>query len=272
MGGVELKWISLILLLIAAALLATNLVLVIPAYSAYMRAYARTESFEPRVVVVGQSSRAAAQAEGGGGRLTVTGVGKVSAKPEVAVIVLGVITRGELASEVQELNAEHMNKVLEALREKGVEQIETVSYYLRPLRKYVRDEGEVLVGYECIHLVKVQLEELDRVGEVIDAAVAAGANQVVSISFALKPDTMERLKLEAIKAAVMDAEAKAKTVAEAAGLVLGPPISITVSESWAKPMIPEVRVAGFSTPVMPPEELSVTATVTITYGVEQAQG
>ncbi|RLE97274.1 MAG: hypothetical protein DRJ57_04640 [Thermoprotei archaeon] len=272
MGEVELKWISLILLLIATALLATNLVLVIPAYSAYMRAYARTESYEPRAVVIGQPSRAAAQAEGGGERLTVTGVGKVSAKPEVAVLVLGVITRVELASEVQELNAECMNKVLEALREKGVEQIETVSYYLRPLRKYDRDKGEVLVGYECIHLVKVQLEELDRVGEVIDAAVAAGANQVVSISFALKPDTMERLKLEAIKAAVMDAEAKARTVAEAAGLVLGPPISITVSESWAKPMIPEVRVVGFSTPVMPPEELSVTATVTITYGVEQAQG
>jgi len=264
---------SLALLLAATALLAVNLALVIPAYSAYIRSFEEAEGYGPRVVVVGQPSRGAAQAEEFEGRITVTGIGKASAKPEIAVVILGVVIRGETASGVQELCAERMSKVLEALRSEGVEQVETVSYYLRPLREYDRGRGEVLVGYECVHLIRIQLEELDKVGKVVDTAVIAGANQVSSISFALRPETAEKLKLEAIKAAVMDAEAKARAAVEAAGLTLGPPISLTISESWARPVgYYEIRAAEFTTPVTPPEELTITATVTIVYRIEQAQG
>jgi len=89
------------------------------------------------------------------------------------------------------------------------------------------------------------------------------------VIFTLKSETIEKLKIEALKKAVEDARSKAEAVAQAAGIELLGPISISVesgivyrvSETVTIPMYKETS----TTPIIPPEELSITATVTIIY-------
>ncbi len=268
--------IVLALCVAAVALLATNLVVILPSYWALTRLQKQVclgsgdlSTTEISSRKAGSSYVEATLAEEGRMTLTVSGSGTATSKPEVVIISIGVVTRGETASEAQSLNAEKMSKVINALKEIGVkeDQIETISYSLRPVYEYNKVRGRsVLVGYECTNNIKVTLEELDKAGEVVDAAVSAGANKVLYITFSLKPETREKLMLEALAKAVGNAKAKAEAIAKAAGITLVGPVNISIGGIW----MPTTRYEAtgdltIKTPIIAPEELSVTVTVTITY-------
>jgi len=204
--------------------------------------------------------------------INVVGVGTVKAKPDRAVVSLSVVTRGNTAVEAYQLNTEKMNGVIAALKEAGIPEnrMETTGYSLNPVRSYPKDEEPVIVGYECRNSLKVTLEDLGMVGEVIDRGIKAGANQVSSVSFTLSEESKEKLRFEALSLAVKDAKAKAETIAEAAGVTLIGPTSISLSSIPTPPMpvvYKEAALVGAAAPpqIVAPEELSVTVNVSMVY-------
>ncbi len=170
--------------------------------------------------------------------ISVSGTVTKTASPELAYITLSIETLDKSASKSQADNATLANKVMDALKTKGInkENIETASYSLREEFKW----NEVIrksesVGYKTTNRVRVKVQDLGAVGEVIDAAVSAGANSVNSISFALTKETEASLRAEALKDASANARAKAQSIAEGLGISVGPVYGASESSGYSVP-------------------------------------
>ncbi|MFD2637838.1 SIMPL domain-containing protein [Piscibacillus salipiscarius] len=146
--------------------------------------------------------------------LAVMGEGVVTTEPNVAQVVLGVVTEDENLSVAQRQNADFINQVIQALMNEGIprEEIQTVDYSIQPLYDYV--EGvQQFRGYQVSHMLSVTIDEIGSVGQVIDSAVEAGANRVIDIQFSVShPEVFYQL---ALTRALEDAVGKAETLAEA---------------------------------------------------------
>lgn len=151
---------------------------------------------------------------------TVTGEGKASASPDVAVVNAGVTAQGATVKQVQqELNTK-INAVNEAVKKLGVDarDIQTTNYNISPTYDY-QSSVQRITGYQANTNVTVKVRDLDRANEVIDAATASGANQVGGISFELSDKS--KTEDEARQKAVTDAKNKAEMAAKTAGFTLG---------------------------------------------------
>jgi uncharacterized protein YggE len=151
--------------------------------------------------------------------ISLTGSGSASAQADQATVNLGVQTDSKLANESIRENADIMSAVIEALKTTGIseEDITTTSYNVYPVYDWT-EEGRVFRGYTVTNLVQVTVKDLDIVGDVIDAAANAGANQINGISFELSDATREQLKTNAYIAALTDAQDKAQVIADTLGL------------------------------------------------------
>jgi len=260
---------TVIFAVFSVALLAANLALVLPIYSTLVKEQG-TSGAQNAAAFEGYNIRSLATGQEAGQRtISLTGVGTARVKPDRAVFSLTVVTQSSTANEAQSENAERMNSVIKALRDLGLSenQTKTTGYSLNPIWVYPKEGGEPsIVGYTCTNTVEVTVKDLDKVGEVIDAGVSAGANQISSIKFTISEELSKQLELSALELAVKDAETKAKTIAAAAGLELLKPISISLS-SYIPTVYRSYEMAnlGTSTPVLAPEEVSVTVTVSVVY-------
>ena len=160
--------------------------------------------------------------------ISLTGGGSSSAQADQATVSLGVQVISELANEAISENAETMTAVIEAIKALGVSEYDiiTTSYSVYPQYDWT-EEGRVFVGYSVTNLVQVTVKDLDIVGDVIDAAAVAGANQVNGISFELSDAKREELKTNAYIAALTDAQDKADVIAETLGLTISGVQSVT---------------------------------------------
>lgn len=210
--------------------------------------------------------------------LAVSGTGSVQRQPDRAVIMVAVESRASTAQLAAQANANKMDAVYAALRRAGIvpPKVQTVSYGLQP--EYGQPDPRSpnqniprVVGYVAHNMVRVQVDSIARVGAVIDATVASGANRIDNLSFELRDSQAARL--DALRTAVERARAEADVLAIAAGQKLGPPLSISTSSSWQpQPMYRrEMSMAAQDAAAPTPIEagaLSVTATVNITYLLE----
>ncbi|HLY79017.1 MAG TPA: SIMPL domain-containing protein [Caulobacteraceae bacterium] len=153
--------------------------------------------------------------------LDLTGHGEARLPPDLATIELGVTTEAATAGEAMADNAAAMTKVIAATRAKGVEprQIVTSSLNLAPQYAYAQGAPPRLTGYQATNRITVTLTDLTLVGPVVDAGVAAGANDAGQVSFGLKSRVSAEnfARLAAIKAL----EDKAAAMADAAGYHIG---------------------------------------------------
>jgi uncharacterized protein YggE len=159
-------------------------------------------------------------------QLSVTGQGETRIAPDMAVVQLGVTTRADGAAQAMQENSTQQRAVIDALTGTGVTQadIQTSGLSLNAVMDFSQDRGPVLSGYEASNTVSVRVGEIPRLGEVLDAIVAAGANQINGISFSR--EDAAGAEDEARRAAVADARHKAEILAEAAGLTLGPVLTL----------------------------------------------
>jgi len=120
-----------------------------------------------------------------------------------------------------------MTKVIAAIKKLGIADADLVtqSVSLNPTYDYSNGASPRLTGYSATQSLSVKVRDLTKVGDVIDAAVAAGANQVGGVSFSVADPAAATE--QARTAAVADAKKRAETLAQAAGVTLGSPISIT---------------------------------------------
>ena len=149
--------------------------------------------------------------------LEVTGRGLVMTKHDTATISLGFNSVQENAVSAFNTMAGSMNDVAVALKQMGIkdEQIMTGTLSLQPEYEWLKEGGQVLKGYRAINTVSITTQELNRIAEIIQVAIGAGANQLNGISFAVKDG--DELIEQAIDMAVDDAKAKADRVAKRLG-------------------------------------------------------
>ena len=208
--------------------------------------------------------------EGNGQRtVSVSGSGSVAAAPDQVAVRLGVETMAESASEALSQNSEQMQAVIGALEEAGIpaEDIQTQTVELRPQYETPEPRPEQaaqpeLVGYIASNVVEASSEDLDAFGELLDAAVQAGANRVEGIRFEVT--NQAELLSQAREAAWADAEEKAQQLADLAGVQLGQVMSLNESTSVPRPVgLRLEEEAAAAVPIQPgTEEIRVDLQVT----------
>ena len=155
--------------------------------------------------------------------ITVTGIATVRAKPDEAVVSLGVHTEAEKAQEAMEQNAAKMNQVFAALEDLGIGDADLATSYIS-LNPMWTSDGREVTGFQADNTVDVTIHEMGKVGKVIDAAVDAGANIANGITFRLS-DANAGVN-EALAKAVENARTKADAMAEAADATVGEVLTI----------------------------------------------
>jgi len=210
--------------------------------------------------------------------LSVSGEGEVHAIPDQAQLSAGVVSHGKTAAEALSANASAMNTVFATLRKRGIPEksITTSNFSVSPqYPPYRQDAPESdrtrIIGYEVSNQVTVILDDVAKTGATLDALVTSGANQAGGVSFTIRDP--KPLLAQARGDAVKDAVAKAQTLAKAAGVTLGPILSIQESGSGApipRPMMMRadmMKVAAAPTSIAAGEQ-SVTANVSITWEIQ----
>ena len=213
---------------------------------------------------VGQPAPARGQGADGPARsITASGIGSVTTVPDRAHFSFGVQAQSRTASQALEAADSQLRRVVAAVRDAGVAQadIQTEQISLSPRTS---EDGEAIVGYNAVSSVSVRVRNLDRAGPVVDAAVAAGANQVYGPS--LTRSDQAAVYRSALKAAYADARAKAQALAEAAGVTLGAMTS-TVEGGGSMPMPLAAGRAEDAKATIEPGTQDVQASVSVTFAV-----
>jgi hypothetical protein len=199
------------------------------------------------------------------------GEGTVKRAPDRAWVTIAAESRAKTPGEVQKMNADAMSAVMQKLKGVGLppEAIRTAAYELRPEFDYVNNR-QTLRGYVARNAVEVRVDDLPKLGEVLDVAVGAGATSVSGIRFDLK----DRSSAEqtALQRAVADARAQADTAAQAAGMKVERVVRIEVHRDTSMPpprpmMTMRAEMAMNAEPPMAPGELEIKATVTLTAAI-----
>lgn len=204
--------------------------------------------------------------------ITVSGVGEITVEPDVAYVNLGVLTKGKTAEEAQSENAviyERLNKVLTEEFKVKDEDIKTVGLYVRPDYTYEENREAKISGYTATHSIRITYRDLDRIGELIDATVKAGVNQVNNVQFATEKSTEH--ELEAIKLAMNNARKKAEVLAAAEGHTLKGAINIVHNSGGAGIYYGRSvsyaldAVESVATTTVHPGEIVISTSVTVIY-------
>ncbi len=203
--------------------------------------------------------------------IQVTGNGSAFGEPDIVILNLGVSVQKGSVKEAREEAAQAMQKVLDTLKNNGVlgKDIQTQQFSIQQEFDFVNGRREFR-GYRVTNTASAKVRNLDGIGQVIDDAAEAGGDlvQVQSIQFAI--DDSKELQVQARVKAMQDAQAKAKTLAEEGGVMLGKPISISESSS-SSPFPVAARGsfdAALATTPIETGQLQVTVTVNVVYEIE----
>jgi len=204
-------------------------------------------------------------------RLIVTGEGSVSVPPDYAEITSGVTTQAKTAKEASDANTKTMAVLNAALQKEGVapSDIQTVRFSVSPVYGTPQlNHAPPLVGFSVANELGIKVRQIDKVGEVLDSLIAAGATDAGSVQF-LHSDTSKALD-QARAAAIADARRKAQLYAQAAGLTLGGVAWVTENPAYApQPQMGAMRVLAAS-PAIPIAAGQDTLRTQITVGFEVA--
>lgn len=200
-------------------------------------------------------------------RITVTGEGEAAAVPDMAVVTLGVTAQGAEAGMAMDEASEVAEAILARLDGLGIaaRDRQTSDLSLMPVWSDERGgEGRRITGYEANNRLTVRVRNLSQLGDVLEAVLQDGANRLSGLTFGLQEPgpVMD----EARRDAVADAMSKARVLAEAAGVTLGPVVSISEQGGGyaPQPMMEMARVS--SVPVASGESVA-NARVTMVFSL-----
>jgi uncharacterized protein len=170
-----------------------------------------------------------------GTRLDVSATGEVTRVPDIAVISTGVVTRAATATAAIQQNATRMERVRAALKRAGIEDkdIQTSAINLNPEYVYAERQPPRLTGYTASNQVSVRFRDIRKTGEILDALVAEGANQINGPSLTI--DKPEQALDEARLKAVANGRARADLYARALGMRVVRLLSVSESGGYAVP-------------------------------------
>lgn len=208
--------------------------------------------------------------------ISVSAVGEVYAKPDLVITSFSVVSEEKTAADALAKNSESMNKVIEFLKNSGIEEkdLKTTTFRISPRYEW-RNGSEfsypptgqrVLVGYEVTQSLEVKIKDMSKIGALIEGATNAGATGVGNLEFTF--DDEDELKKQAREIAINKAKLKAKELSQQLGVGLG---RITnFSESEVSPIFYDIKEAygmGGGAPEIETGENLIQSTVIITYEI-----
>jgi uncharacterized protein YggE len=204
----------------------------------------------------------------------VTGQGETMAVPDLALLSVGIEAQADTVGQAQGQAIEAMDKVMEALQDKGVAEkdIQTQRFSIYPITKWIRDDDEEeITGYRVTNVVLAKIREVDEAGAIIDAVAQAGGDytRIQDISFTIDDPTP--YYAEARTKALEDAGNKAEQLADLAGVRLGKPTYISEGAIYVPQITRDVYEAGVPVPApvtpISPGELEITISVQVAYAI-----
>lgn len=211
--------------------------------------------------------------------ITVVGTGSAFVDPDVARAVVGVNVTAPTINAASDEVDQRMTSVMQALDEAGIDSkdIQTSDYSIyfeeRPRFEVVPGsvEQEPEGQYRVSNQVRITIRQLDRVGEILDAAVEAGANNVFGVTFTR--EDAEGARSQARVEAVENAQAKAQEYAGLNDLTLGSVVSVSEVVGGSAPygLVREAAAEGLGGggPSISPGQLEVQVQIQITYEAAQ---
>lgn len=190
--------------------------------------------------------------------IVTSAVGEAKLTPDRASIYVGVQSRASTAAAAARENAQRQRAIIDAIVALGVsrEQISTENYTVAPETRYDQStQKSTVTGYVVSNVVRVELQRIDQVASVIDAALGKGANQINSLDFF--SSNSDSARHQALAAATATARSDAESMARAAGGTLGPLLELSTAESGPRPVFRSmVDVAGSvqKTPIEPGQQ------------------
>jgi uncharacterized protein YggE len=212
-------------------------------------------------------SAAEAQAPPPGPPVIVTsGEAVIKRAPDQAWVSIAAESRAATPAEAQRMAAEAMTSVQAAVRKAGLPEsaIRTTGYSLQPDIQY-QDGRSRVRGYIARNQIDVQVDDLAKLGPVIDAAGSGGATSMAGLRFDVKDRAgVER---EALRMAVEDAMGRARALAAGANASVGDILRIDEQRDLSRPIpmtaMRAVQAGAESTPITP-GEIDIEARVTLT--------
>ncbi len=206
--------------------------------------------------------------------VTLTVNEEVQSAPTLATMSAGVMTTAPTASEALRQNSQKMNAVVAELKKRGIapKDIQTSGINLSPQYNYNNRDGQPpqLTGYQASNNVTLKTREIAKIGELLDALVAAGGNNINGPAFSVEDDT--QLRFQARDKALKAAEAQANFYAQRAGFKRARLVSITEGQSGygggPVPVAYEMKAAASDRAPVEPGEVGTGVTLTVQYRLE----
>lgn len=199
--------------------------------------------------------------------VSVSATGSVTAEADIAQISAGVVTEGDSAKDAIGRNNVVMAKLIAGLKTSGIQakDIQTTTLNVEPRYTQPKDgRAATISGYRVVNQVRLTVRDVKRLGEILDQAIALGANQINHIAFDIAEPEM--LKDEARKQAMENARRRGELYAKAAGGQLGPVLRISESIADVHPMPRGGMAMRASVPVEPGTR-SLEVEVHVTYAL-----
>ena len=186
--------------------------------------------------------------------ISVSGEGVIEVPPDIATISLGVVSRNKDAAQVQSDNARIATNVINSVVALGIERrnIRTGNYNFRQVYHNDDNNRRIFDGYEVTNTVTIIVNDLSKIGKIIDSALSNGANQVDSLNFGIRDK--EKFQNDALRLAVRDALKKAEIAAAELGKSIVSVRSVSInSASISVPRVEKLAMrnmdSSFETPI-----------------------
>lgn len=197
--------------------------------------------------------------------LRVEGRGGVNVQPDQAEVNLGVTTENQNLTIAQQQNAAAITSIINTLRQLGIApaDIATQSYTITPQYDFVEGQ-QVFRGYQVVHLLRIVVRDPNRLGQIIDAAVASGANLVNEIRFTVSNPSL--YYQQALTAAIDDAIAKAVAIGQRFNVTVSSvPLQIVEETYQATPFEPTLLKTAEATTPIQVGQLDITAQIEVVF-------
>lgn len=196
--------------------------------------------------------------------ITVTGSGSVRGTPDRADFSFGVETQGQTSAEALDANSVAVQNVIDAVKGAGVSDGDIQTQQVSVSPRY-GENGQNIVGYSATNSVNATVRDLAQAGAVVEAAVAAGANQVYGPTFSISDQT--GLYGDALEKALEDARTKAATIAEAAGVGLGSIVNVVEGGQIGPPVPMAAEAAADASVPIEVGQQDIVASLTVTFAI-----
>ena len=203
-----------------------------------------------------------------------SGEGRVVSKPDIAKVNLSIVTNALTSKIAQDENSNKSKAVTDYLKKQNIDDkdIKTTGYNIYPQYKYPQYGGQpTITGYQVNQTMEVKVRDLDKVSNILDGVVSAGANVVNQLSFEI--DNPEALKAEARTKAIADAKKKANELKSQVGISLGKIVNFSENTGgYPIPVYFDAQIKGMGGgdggPSVPTGENEITVNVIITYQIK----